>query len=59
MIYLIDDTPQSQISTFLNLEDYSDILDRREDLSLEDADYLMDADCILIHTSYQIGRAHV
>ena len=52
MIYLIDDTPQSQISTFLNLEDYSDILDRREDLSLEDADYLMDADCILIHTSY-------
>ena len=52
MIYLIDDTPQSQISTFLNLEDYSDILDRREDLSLEDADYLIDADCILIHTSY-------
>ena len=52
MIYLIDDSPQSQISTFLNLEDYSDILDRREDLSLEDADYLMDADCILIHTSY-------
>ena len=52
MIYLIDDTPQSQISTFLNLADYSDILDRREDLSLEDADYLMDADCILIHTSY-------
>ena len=52
MIYLIDDTPQSQISTFLNLEDYSDILDRREDLSLEDAGYLMDADCILIHTSY-------
>ena len=50
MIYLIDD--KSQISTFLNLEDYSDILDRREDLSLEDADYLMDADCILIHTSY-------
>lgn len=34
------------------MEDYSDILDRREDLSLEDADYLMDADCILIHTSY-------
>ena len=52
MIYLIDDTPQSQISTFLNLEDYSDILDRREDLSLEDVDYLMDADFILIHTSY-------
>lgn len=52
MIYLIDDTQQSQINTFLNLEDYSDILDRREDLSLEDADYLMDADCILIHTSY-------
>ena len=52
MIYLRDDTPQSQISTCLNLEDYSDILDRREDLSLEDADYLMDADCILIHTSY-------
>ena len=52
MIYLIVDTPQSHICTFLNLEDYSDILDRREDLSLEDADYLMDADCILIHTSY-------
>ena len=52
MIYLIDDTPKSQIISFLNLEDYSDILDRRECLSLEDVDYLMNADCILIHTSY-------
>lgn len=52
MIYIIDDTPRTQIEKFFSPEDYADILKLYEDIAPEEIESLRDGCCILIHSSF-------